>query len=229
MSLRILNPGLHTLLVDYGRPGSRSLGVPVGGAADRFSLAIANGLVGNSPDTPGIEINLSGPSFQSESTLHAVVWGASFEVYRNERPLIPGYSFNLSPGDNLRIGGTRQGARGYFCVRGGFAAPVSLASRSALAPLQSGDSLTCESPCAQSRAVKDAWLWNQEPGVLRILPGAQSAWFSVETFCGQSYQVEPASNRMGLRLLGQALMQSPREIVSEPVCPGTVQVTRGIL
>ncbi|CAN5304879.1 5-oxoprolinase subunit PxpC [soil metagenome] len=226
MSLRILNPGLHTLLVDFGRPGSRSLGVPVGGAADRFSLAIANGLVGNPPATPGIEINLSGPSFQSESTLHAVVWGASFDVYRNERPLVAGYSFNLSPGDNLRIGGTRQGARGYFCVRGGFEAPVSLASKSALVPLQAGDTLIVESSSARSRAVNGKWLWNEEPGVLRILPGAQSAWFSAEEFCGQSYQVEPASNRMGLRLRGQALTQTPREIVSEPVCPGTVQVTR---
>ena len=34
MSLRVLEPGLQTLVVDLGRPGTRSLGVPVGGAAD---------------------------------------------------------------------------------------------------------------------------------------------------------------------------------------------------
>jgi antagonist of KipI len=31
---------------------------------------------------------------------------------------------------------------------------------------------------------------------------------------------------MGLRLKGEALPVPPREMVSEPVCPGTVQVTR---
>ena len=45
-------------------------------------------------------------------------------------------------------------------------------------------------------------------------------------FFEQSFAVAPASNRMGLRLLGRPLTQTPTEIVSEPVCPGTVQVTR---
>ena len=31
---------------------------------------------------------------------------------------------------------------------------------------------------------------------------------------------------MGLRLLGEPLRVPPRELVSEPVCPGAVQVTR---
>ena len=49
MSLRVLDPGLQSLIVDFGRPNYRSLGVPIGGAADRFSLALGNGLVGNPP------------------------------------------------------------------------------------------------------------------------------------------------------------------------------------
>src|SRR5262249_61631977 len=39
-------------------------------------------------------------------------------------------------------------------------------------------------------------------------------------------EVTPASNRMGLRLRGAPLSLPQRELVSEPVCPGTVQVTR---
>ena len=35
MSLEVLDPGLASRIVDRGRPGSRHLGVPVGGAADR--------------------------------------------------------------------------------------------------------------------------------------------------------------------------------------------------
>ena len=69
MSLRVVEPGLYTLIVDHGRPGSRSLGVPVGGAADRFSLALGNALVGNPPDTAALEISLAGPTLQADCEL----------------------------------------------------------------------------------------------------------------------------------------------------------------
>ena len=72
MSLRVLHPGLHSLIVDFGRPGSRSLGVPVGGAADLFSLAIGNALVGNPPDAPALEICLSGPVLCADDDLACV-------------------------------------------------------------------------------------------------------------------------------------------------------------
>src|SRR5207249_4090342 len=42
----------------------------------------------------------------------------------------------------------------------------------------------------------------------------------------QEFTVLPASNRMGLRLKGKALALPDRDLVSEPVCPGAVQVTR---
>ena len=58
-TLKMLSPGLCTLRVDRGRPRTRSLGVPVGGAADSFSLALGNALVGNPPDTTALEVLLS--------------------------------------------------------------------------------------------------------------------------------------------------------------------------
>src|SRR5258707_5546856 len=41
-ALKVLESGLFTLVVDGGRPDSRRLGVPVGGAADRFAQALGN-------------------------------------------------------------------------------------------------------------------------------------------------------------------------------------------
>src|SRR5579883_290211 len=73
MVLRLLTPGLCTMLVDFGRPASRSLGVPVGGAADRWSLALGNGLVGNPPDTAALEINLAGPTLRADVELACVL------------------------------------------------------------------------------------------------------------------------------------------------------------
>jgi biotin-dependent carboxylase-like uncharacterized protein len=226
MSLKVLASGLHTLLVDCGRPNSRSLGVPVGGAADRFAFAIGNGLVGNAPDAAALEINLAGPTLEANCPLACVLWGAPFEIFRNERPLSSGYTFNLEPGDIVRVGGCKTGARAYFCVRGGFEAPLILSSKSALEPLKAELTLSCNSATMRCRGVRGPWNWNQEPLLLRVLAGSQTAWFSTTEFFDQCFTVAPASNRMGLRLFGRSLTQTPKEIVSEPVCPGTVQVTR---
>src|SRR5262249_5081836 len=63
---------------------------------------------------------------------------------------------------------------------------------------------------------------------LRALDGPQAAWFPEDglAFYDTVFTVGPASNRMGLRLQGPALPVPDRELASEPVCPGTVQVTR---
>jgi antagonist of KipI len=60
---------------------------------------------------------------------------------------------------------------------------------------------------------------------LRVLNGPQAALFKEEEFYPQEYTVTPESNRMGLRLEGDPLAVPKRELVSEPVCPGAVQVT----
>ncbi len=62
--------------------------------------------------------------------------------------------------------------------------------------------------------------------LLYALPGAQADWFPPDRFYGQTFTVAPASNRMGLRLTGEPLPPPGRELTSEPVCPGPVQVTR---
>jgi len=58
------------------------------------------------------------------------------------------------------------------------------------------------------------------------LPGLQTAWFHDEELIRQEFTVGAASNRMGLRLEGEPLTMPERELVSEPVAPGAIQVTR---
>src|SRR5260370_17466575 len=55
MTLRVLDPGLMTLLVDWGRPRTRSLGVAVGGAAAPWAPPTPTAPVGNPPPTPHLE------------------------------------------------------------------------------------------------------------------------------------------------------------------------------
>jgi antagonist of KipI len=225
-TLRVLHPGLCTLVVDLGRPAWRSLGVPVGGAADRWSLALGNALVGNPPDAAALEVTLAGPTLIATCDLACILFGAPFAMTSDRQPLRAGKTFTLAGGKELHVGGTPEGARAYVCVQGGLDVPTVLGSRSGLEPLAAGAELPCHPGAILPRFLSEPAAWDDEPGTLCVLPGPQASWFRDEEFYPQVFTVSPASNRMGLRLRGMPLTLPDRELVSEPVCPGTVQVTR---
>jgi antagonist of KipI len=227
MSLTVLHPGLLSLLVDAGRPRSRSLGVPLGGAADRAALALGNGLVGNEVDALALEVTLAGPTVEAQHPTACVVFGAPFSVTVNGQTIAPATTFTLSPGDVLRIGGATSGTRGYLCVAGGFDGPEVLGSRSGLAPLAAGDTLVCRPSRCEPRALPFVSLIPDggPSTVLRALNGPQRDWFTNDRFFAGEYEVTPTSNRMGLRLKGEPLTRRPGELVSEAVAPGAVQIT----
>ncbi|MBA4065085.1 MAG: hypothetical protein C0501_15505 [Isosphaera sp.] len=222
MSLVVRDPGLFSLLVGAGRTGSRALGVPVGGAADRAALALGNGLVGNPPDAVALELTLAGPTLEALHPAACVVFGAPFHLTVGGRDLTAGTTFTLQPGDVLRVGGTPTGCRGYLCAAGGFDAPEVLGSRSAFDPVKPGDVLTCRPSRTEPRALPFA---AGPPGPLRVLDGPQRDWFADDAFFTRTFAVSAASNRMGLRLTGDPLARRPGELVSEAVAPGAVQVT----
>jgi biotin-dependent carboxylase-like uncharacterized protein len=227
MTLRVIEPGLYTLVVDRGRPRSRSLGVPVGGAADQAALAVGNALVGNPPDAAALEISLAGPTVTADCELACVVHGAPFTLTSDRQQLTAGKTFTLGPGERLQISGTSEGMRAYLCVRGGLQTPAILGSRSALEPLQTGAELPCLAGRIAGRFVRlPAELAVVRPGPLRVLDGPQADWFDLQPLLTGEFRVSAASNRMGLRLKGKLLRLPRREMVSEPVCPGAVQVTR---
>jgi antagonist of KipI len=245
MSLRVLDPGLYTLVVDLGRTHHRSLGVPVGGAADRTSFVLGNALLGNPPDAAGLEFSLTGPTLEARGELACVVYGAPFQLASSLQQIVVGKTFTLRAGEVLQVMGTPAGVRGYLCVRGGLQVPEMLGSRSSLSPIQAGDELPCWHGTTRPRFFlrdfagerdADSRLERQPPMPrrLRALPGAQRDWFPsdrsvFETEGGltlPTFRVSAMSNRMGLRLEGQPLPIPDRELLSEPVCPGAVQVTR---
>lgn len=237
-TLTVLDPGLHTLVVDEGRPASRSLGVAVGGAADRFALALGNAVVGNPPGSAALEITLRGPTLCADRPLACALFGAPFDLTVDGRRLLPNWAFTLEPGAVLRIGGTPRGLRAYLCVRGGLQMPPILGSRSGLAPLTAGAALPCCAGTIVGRSLHLGpnegpyfdLLYGPAQDVIRLaaLDGPQADWFDPGEFFGESrvFTVTAASNRMGLRLAGEPLRLPERELVSEPVAPGAVQVTR---
>jgi biotin-dependent carboxylase-like uncharacterized protein len=230
MSLIVREPGLLSLLVDHGRPRSRSLGVPVGGAADRLALALGNALVGTPPDALGLEVTLVGPTLEAIQPTACIVFGTPFRTTINGLSVSVGTTFTLEAGDVLRIAGTLTNARGYLCVAGGFVSPLILGSRSGLEPIRAGDKLICRASRTEPRALpfhtsEGEHTTSTRPYVLRVLVGPQRDWFTDEAFFTQAYEVTTASNRMGLRLKGTSLSRRSDELVSEAVAPGAVQVT----
>jgi 5-oxoprolinase (ATP-hydrolysing) subunit C len=244
MTLRVLDPGLCTLVVDLGRPHHRSLGVPVGGAADRTAFRLGNALVGNSDEAAALEFNLAGPTLQAGSDLACVVYGAPFQLTVGDRDCAVGKSFTWHAGERLEIGSTYEGMRAYLCVRGGLQTPLILGSRSSLTPLRAGDELPCLPGRVGSRFVHHSFEWEREQRFyedwvgtrrrLRVVDSPQAAWFAAEhiflendpVVAPPAFTVTAQSNRMGIRLQGEPLPWPERELVSEPACPGSVQVTR---
>jgi 5-oxoprolinase (ATP-hydrolysing) subunit C len=235
VTIRLSRPGLHTLVADGGRPRTRSLGIPVGGPADAPSMAIANRFVGNPANCPALEITLAGPGLVTDHPVGLALFGSPFVIRRDGELISPGSSFTLKPGQTLDIGGAPTGCRAYLAVVGGFRVPEILGSRTGLAPLTAGAALPCDSSTIPGRTLPactfpelTAILLEQPaleiPGVLRCLPGPQADWFD-DSFWEREYQVSPAGNRMGVRLLGEPLNRQPGELVSEAVAPGAVQIT----
>jgi len=280
MSLRVLEPGLCSLIVDGGRPRTRSLGVPSGGPADHSAFVLGNSLLGNPASAAALEITLAGPVLQALARTGIVVLGAPVSLTSARQRLVCNQSFTLEAGEELHIGGIRHGARTYLCTAGGFQTPEILGSRSALAPVQRDDVLPCAESSARRRTIHCAFDWPQVPALsehlldqkrmLHVLPGPEADWFpgagwqlpeghnSLESGGMLSpptqvlappasegrrkhgtqpvlrheaspsavFTVRPESNRMGLRLSGEPVPVPPREMVSQPVAPGAIQVTR---
>jgi antagonist of KipI len=197
----------------------------LGGAADKRSLAIGNALVGNAADAAALEIALHGPVLEADCDLACVVYGAPFSINLDGHALRPGTTFILEPGLPLRIAECSQGMRAYFCVRGGIEARRVMGSVSSLSPLSAGTELDSKPGRIGRRFIHQEKSLSARQTVLRVLAGVQSNGFRMEDFFRQEFRVTSAANRMGIRLRGNPLIFSGSELASEPVCPGTVQVT----
>lgn len=229
MSFEVIKPGAYSLLVDAGRPHHRSLGVPLGGAADRASWMAGNQHIGNSREAVALEFALVGPTLRATANHTCVIAGAPFDAILNDSAITPGTTFNVAADDTLQIGTTKVGMRGYLCVQGGFRGHKILGSQTSLEPIKRGDMLEGigELPArSASKGDTHSPLLALRAGItaLRCIAGAQFQWFSASELFNQTFTVTPASNRMGLRLSGTPLTRPHREMTSEPVTPGTVQV-----
>ena len=237
--IEVIKPGLSTTLQDLGRPGWQSQGVSVGGAADPLALRVANLIVGNREDAVGLECALVGPVLR----FHAPAWVALAGACAVGQPSLR--RLFIAAGTELSLEQINRGARLYLVVAGGIQSPVVLGSAStstssgwpglAGRALRAGDRL--QTATSRSEFSPQQTLWSASfrflppqgnVRTLRVLPGPQEDWFSEtvrRAFLGESYGVSGRSDRMGVRLQGSPLLLAePRELISEGVAFGSVQV-----
>lgn len=224
--LEILETGLSTLVVDEGRSHYRSLGIPIGGAFDRFSYALGNALIGNNSLAAALEITLVGPTLRANRPLAGVVFGAPFRVTQDDRLIEPGTTFNLAEGQCLKIGACPAGVRGYLCVAGGFLTASRLGSRSGFRPVEKGETLPFTPSSCSPRRIEAPAVWDDQPRLIRVVDGPQADWFTMADLESREFLITPSINRMGLRLQSTPLAFAPQEMASEAVTPGSIQITR---
>lgn len=251
MSVHVLAPGLLTTLQDGGRHGWRHLGVGRAGTMDGFSHTIANRLVGNADDTAVMEISLHGPRLRFDHAARIAFCGARIDADIDGMAADGWRRIDLPAGATVTFGACRRGARACLAVAGGFVVPQVLGSASTDLrggfggmrgrALARGDVLPLsprKQPATEQLNIAPWWidptpdLDFDQSAVIRVLPGHDQLTPDDALFA-QAWRVAPASDRQGLRLQGAPssgsateplTLRQPRETVSEPVAPGTIQL-----
>jgi len=243
-TIQVQAAGLFTTVQDLGREGFGPMGVSPSGAADPISLRLGNRLVGNPEGAAALEMTLLGGTFLFPEGAVLALTGSDFSATLDNVPVDPWTSLEACPGQTLRLGPTRSGARSYLCVQGGIAIKPFLGSASTHIlsglggfegrPLRKGDVLSIASApqSYRRRTVALHILSRLSPRkILRCTPGPQSEWFpesSHSLFYNSTYLVAEESNRMGLRLEGPSVpVSSGGHMITEGVSLGAIQVPGG--
>ncbi|MGW7104042.1 5-oxoprolinase subunit C family protein [Streptomyces sp. NPDC054838] len=236
--LLVVRAGALTTVQDRGRPGYAHLGVPRSGALDAGAHALANRLVGNPADAATLESTLDGVALRARAAVTVAVTGAPCAVRVSGRPAAWGAPVRLRAGAELDVGRAERGLRSYVAVRGGFAVPPVLGSRSTdllsgLGPavLSAGTVLPVGPAGAGPVRGADA-LGVPGPPAELVLPlrmGPRADWFeaaSVARLLRSPYRVSARSNRIGLRTEGGPRLTRRRggELPSEGMVLGAVQI-----
>ncbi|WP_411827264.1 5-oxoprolinase subunit PxpB [Luteolibacter sp. AS25] len=231
--IKIIEPGALSSIQDHGRWGRQHLGISPGGAADPVLASIANRLVGNPDDAAVIECTMTGPVLK-----FTVDTQAAWVGWANETS---GKPHEIKAGETIDLRSRLCHLRGYIAVAGGIDVPEILGSRATDLratlgghkgrTLHAGDTLPIGKSSTAPVSKKWQVSWPHPDGKyieLRYLRGLQANWFTEEShrsFSESFYEVTPTSDRTGTRLNGGPLkLKEPREMVSQPVVAGSIQV-----
>lgn len=222
---------------DGGRPGYRVSGVPPGGAMDRWSLSLANTLVGNERSAAGLEWAIGGGALRFEDDTDIALAGADVEATLDGSRVATGARISARAGQALVVERLVNRRFVYLAVSGGVNSPPVLGSRSTYLPaafggiegrrLKTGDIIpTTETPSGVEHApvaIASSDGPDYDADVIRVVATEDNGAF--KEFADVDYIVSAASDRMGYRLEASRAMENlGASITSEPVCAGAIQI-----
>jgi urea carboxylase len=222
-TIDVLKPGTQTTIQDYpGRTGYWSVGVPPSGPADSLAFRLANRIVGNQAGEAGLEITVNGPTLRFNIPATVALAGARVEALLDGKPIEYWTPIEVPAGATLEMKAVQgNGARAYLAVRGGFAVPEYLGSKSTFTlgkfgghagrPLRTGDVLRFDSPDSLKEPPTKI-----DPG---LIPNYANAWEisvlygphgapdfftdeDIQMFFATPWKVHYNSDRTGVRLIG---------------------------
>lgn len=237
-ALQIVETGPQALIQDAGRVGWASIGVGRCGAADRSAYELGARLVAHSAGLAALEITMGGLVARARGSMTVALTGADAHASVEGAPVAHDALIDLRDGQELRLGMPTAGLRTYLTVRGGWDVPEVLGSRSTDTlsglgpdPVAAGTVLSVGNFQGDYPNVEVAPVPHPPSGLvtLRVLPGPRTPWFeSTDRLGEQVWEVSDRSNRIGLRLQGEALTRTSayvdQELPSEGMVRGAIQV-----
>ena len=244
--LEVIEAGVLTSIQDVGRPDWTHLGVPVGGACDPWSLAVANFLAGNDGGAAALEMTLVGATLAVREPMTVGLAGADLGaiVRESDKRLLPGRSHRLEAGTTIAFpgdAGAGAGARAYLALPGGIDVPLVLGSASTALgagfggldgrTLRPGDVLQAAGQRDDAPSSEVVWpalgddLLSPPDRPIRLLAGPAPG---LEALVAAEWKVGSGSDRVGLRLEGPPL-EAPAsgELLSHGVVSGAIQLPPG--
>lgn len=229
-------------VTDLGRPGLARQGIPAGGAADQYSAAVANILVGNAEDGPLIEVTASDFVFTAAHAALVAVTGAPATVTVGRWPVRTWEPICVGQRETVSITAIHSGLRVYVAVNGRWQVPHVFGSCAPNAQLgvgtwlRGGDSVEVRSdyrPIDHPVLRHPVFSFGARPPrfgspyTIEVTTGPDSADVSaaVETLESAEYTVRPESDHVGLRLAGPVpSRRAAAEVLSKGVPAGAVEV-----
>ena len=239
MTLRVIQPGVLSLLQDSGRHGYHRLGLTTGGPLDGLAYHYCNRLLGNSTGATAIEISAGGLQLQAQADTWICLTGADMPLSIDGQECDTWSAQPVAAGAEIAVGYARAGVRGYLGVAGGFDVnPVFDSTATVVregigglrgSALQAGDDLPCPmaTDCRRLQLPVDKRPRYPRQATLRVVPGYQQRHFNrieQRRFFGAPYTVTDRIDRMGYRLEGPAVSCDIDSILSEGICHGAVQI-----
>jgi biotin-dependent carboxylase-like uncharacterized protein len=243
--IEVIEAGPLTSVQDLGRFGYRQIGVGQSGAMDDFAFRIANILVNNPQNTPGLEITLGGFSFRSTVNTTVSYTGADVSLTVDGRE-IPSWScFELLANQIVTTSMSLDGLRSYLSFSGGLKVEEYMGSASTDLKagfgglegraLRKGDQLSLVS-------IEPSFALTRRFGLSRrvISDRKRDTTIPVRVIVtelfrsltphqkGQlldtQWRISPQSNRLGYRLEGRPMQINVPELKSHGILPGGVQL-----